>query len=50
MNEVLVATLKVYERNGAAWAAEYFEMAHTIIADKILSEKAGPAGLHTIYG
>jgi len=35
MNEVLVATLRVYERTRAEWAAQYFNMAYQIIADKL---------------
>jgi N-acylglucosamine 2-epimerase len=30
MNEVLIATLRVFERTGAEWAARYFGMAHEV--------------------
>lgn len=36
MNEVLVATLRVYERTKADWAAQYFGMAHKIITEKLM--------------
>ena len=44
-NETLVATLKVLERAGAEWAAEYFGMAYQIINEKFWQKKRGyPAG------
>ena len=48
MNEVLVATLKVYERTGATWASEYFEMAHAIIQEKLSQRKRGLPG-YTLF-
>jgi len=44
-NEVLVATLNVLERTGAAWAIEYYGMAHQIIDQKFWQKEHGyPAG------
>jgi N-acylglucosamine 2-epimerase len=44
-NEVLVATLNVFERTGAEWAAEYFGMAYRIINEKFWQKERGyPAG------
>ncbi|HEX4484821.1 MAG TPA: AGE family epimerase/isomerase [Terriglobales bacterium] len=39
MNEVMVATLRVYERTNADWAAQYFGMAHQVIVDKFMMKK-----------
>jgi hypothetical protein len=44
-NEVLVATLNVFERTRAEWAARYFEMAFTVINEKFSQKNHGyPAG------
>ena len=44
-SEALVATLNVFERTGAQWAAEYFGMAHQIINQKFWQKERGyPAG------
>ena len=44
-NEVLVATLNVFERTGAEWAAEYFGMAYRIVNEKFWQKERGyPAG------
>ncbi|MGO8792042.1 MAG: AGE family epimerase/isomerase [Terriglobia bacterium] len=44
-NETLVATLNVFERTGAEWAAEYFGMAYGVINQKFWQKKRGyPAG------
>jgi hypothetical protein len=44
-NEVLVATLNVFERTRAEWAAEYFGMAYEIINRKFWQKERGyPAG------
>jgi N-acylglucosamine 2-epimerase len=44
-SETLVATLNVFERTGAEWAAEYFGMAHQIINQKFWQKERGyPAG------
>ena len=40
MNETLVATLRVYERTRADWAAQYFNMAHQIVVDKMMRKDA----------
>ncbi len=48
MNEVLVATLKVYERTGAEWAARYFEMAYLVIVEKLSQRKRGLPG-YTLF-
>jgi N-acylglucosamine 2-epimerase len=45
LNEVMIATLKVYERTGADWAAKYFGMAHQVMEEKFSQKKRGyPAG------
>ena len=33
MNEILIATLRVFERTRAEWAARYFGMAHQVISE-----------------
>ena len=44
-NEVLIATLNVFERTHAEWAARYFEMAFNIINEKFSQKNRGyPAG------
>jgi N-acylglucosamine 2-epimerase len=44
-NEAMVATLNVFERTRADWAAEYFGMAYGIIKEKFWQKKRGyPAG------
>ena len=44
-NEALVATLNVWERTGAQWAADYFGMAYRIINEKFWQKQRGyPAG------
>jgi hypothetical protein len=44
-NEVLVATLNVFERTRADWAARYFEMAFKVINEKFSQKNRGyPAG------
>jgi mannose/cellobiose epimerase-like protein (N-acyl-D-glucosamine 2-epimerase family) len=44
-NEVLVATLNVFERTRAEWAARYFEMAFNVINEKFSQKNRGyPAG------
>jgi N-acylglucosamine 2-epimerase len=44
-NEAMVATLNVFERTGAEWAAEYFDMAYRIINEKFWQKEHGyPAG------
>lgn len=48
MNEVLVACLKVYERIGAEWAANYFEMAYRVIVEKFSQRKRGLPG-YTLF-
>ena len=44
MNEALVATLRVYERTGADWAAQYFGMAYQTIAEKFMLKSRGLPG------
>ncbi len=39
MNEVLIATLRVFERTGAEWAARYFGMAHQVMTEKFYLKK-----------
>jgi N-acylglucosamine 2-epimerase len=44
-NEVLIATLNVWERTRAEWAAEYFGMAYRVTNEKFWqSERGYPAG------
>jgi mannose/cellobiose epimerase-like protein (N-acyl-D-glucosamine 2-epimerase family) len=44
-NEVLVATLNVFEHTRAEWAARYFEMAFNVINEKFSQKNRGyPAG------
>jgi len=44
-NEVLVATLNIFERTRVEWAARYFEMALNVINEKFSQESRGyPAG------
>ena len=47
-NEVLIATLNVFERTGAEWAARYFEMAHKVINEKFSQKKRGLPG-YTLF-
>jgi len=45
LNEVLVATLEVFRRTGAAWAASYFDLAYQTINEKFSQKGRGyPAG------
>lgn len=45
LNETMIATLNVFERTGAEWAARYFRMAHDLIEEKFSQKKRGhPAG------
>jgi mannose/cellobiose epimerase-like protein (N-acyl-D-glucosamine 2-epimerase family) len=44
-SEVMVATLNIFERTRAEWAARYFEMAINVINEKFSQKKRGyPAG------
>jgi hypothetical protein len=44
-NEVLVATLNVFERTRAGWAARFFELALDVISEKFSQKNRGyPAG------
>ena len=49
LNEVLIATLNVFERTGAPWAAEYFGMAHEVIEQKFWKKKYGLPG-YMLFG
>jgi len=40
-NEVLIATLNVWERTGAEWAAEYFGMAYHVATEKFWQPERG---------
>jgi hypothetical protein len=41
----MIATLKVFERTGAEWAARYFGMAHEVMEGKFSQKKRGyPVG------
>jgi hypothetical protein len=42
--EVLIATLNVFERTGAEWAARYFGMAYRVVAEKFVLKKRGYPG------
>jgi hypothetical protein len=44
LNEVLVATLTVFERTGAEWAAQYFAMAYQVLTEKFSMKKRGLPG------
>jgi N-acylglucosamine 2-epimerase len=44
LNEALVATLQVYQRTGAEWAAQYFGMAHQVVADRFTLKSRGLPG------
>lgn len=44
LHETLIATLKVYERTGAEWAARYFEMAQGVIDTKFSQKERGHPG------
>jgi len=44
LNEVLVATLNVFERTGAEWAAKYFAMAYQVLTEKFSMKKRGLPG------
>jgi N-acylglucosamine 2-epimerase len=44
MNEGLIATLRIFERTGAEWAARYFGLAHQIIAERFSLKKRGLPG------
>jgi N-acylglucosamine 2-epimerase len=44
LNETLVATLNVYERTGAEWAARYFDMSYKVVAEKFSQKKRGLPG------
>ena len=44
LHEILIATLNVLERTGAAWAARYFEMAQQAIEEKYCMRKYGQPG------
>jgi N-acylglucosamine 2-epimerase len=44
LNEALIATLNVFERTGADWAAEYFSMAHRTMEEKFSMRKHGLPG------
>ena len=42
--EVLIATLNVFERTGAEWAARYFGMAYRVVAEKFYLKQRGYPG------
>ena len=45
LNEVMTATLKVFERTQAEWAARYFSLAHSVVMEKFSQRKREyPAG------
>ena len=44
LNEVLIATLNVYERTGAEWAARYFAMSCKVLNEKSSQKKRGLPG------
>jgi N-acylglucosamine 2-epimerase len=48
MNEVLVACLKVHERTGAEWAANYFGLAYQVLTEKLSQRKRGLPG-YTLF-
>jgi hypothetical protein len=48
-NEVLVATLNVLERTGAAWAAEYFGMTYRIVNEKFWQKERGYSAGYMLF-
>jgi hypothetical protein len=48
-NEVLVATLNIFERTGATWAAEYFGMAYQIINEKFWQKERGYPAAYMLF-
>ncbi|MBP1601880.1 MAG: hypothetical protein H6Q06_2031, partial [Acidobacteria bacterium] len=45
LNEVMVATLKVFERTRAEWAARYYGLAYQLVKEKFSQRSRGyPAG------
>jgi len=45
LNEVMIATLKVFERTRAEWVARYFGMAYRVMKEKFSQKPRGyPAG------
>ena len=45
LNEVMVATLNVFEHTRAEWAARYFNLAHQLVKEKFSQKSCGyPAG------
>jgi N-acylglucosamine 2-epimerase len=49
LNEVLVATLNVFERTGAEWASRFFAMAQNVIDQKFSKRKYGHSG-YMLFG
>ena len=44
LNEALVATLNVYERTGAEWAARYFDLSYKLLNEKFSQKRRGLPG------
>jgi mannose/cellobiose epimerase-like protein (N-acyl-D-glucosamine 2-epimerase family) len=44
LNEILVATLNVFEQTGAEWAARYFDLSQRLIDEKFSMKSRGQAG------
>ena len=49
LNEILIATLNVFERTGAEWAARFFGMAQDVIDQKFSMKKHGLPG-YMLFG
>ena len=49
LNEILIATLSVFERTGAEWAARFFGMAQEVIEQKFSMRKHGQPG-YMLFG
>jgi len=49
LNEILIATLNVFERTGAEWAARFFGMAQDLIDQKFSMKKHGLPG-YMLFG
>jgi mannose/cellobiose epimerase-like protein (N-acyl-D-glucosamine 2-epimerase family) len=49
LNEVMIATLKVFERTRAEWAARYFGMAYQLIKEKFSQKSRGYPGGYMLF-
>jgi len=49
LKEVMIATLHVFERTGAEWAARYFGMAHQLVIEKFSQGSRGYPGRYMLF-